>query len=226
MIYLKIRQKHQLIFFFIDTINTEVIEKNNEYLKSKLEIPVITSSNKEISNEVNTKIKNDILSYYNESLKEAENFQEDFETNNNFVANVSYEIKKNTERFISLNIYRYKYSGGAHGTYEYIPYNIDMINGKFLKLDDLFKDGEDYKGTINKEIEKEVKKLEKEQNAEGVYDFKGIKDNQKFYISNDNLIIFFDLYEIAPYAAGIPEFTINVNLLNDYIKDNYKILFQ
>lgn len=101
-----------------------------------------------------------------------------------------------------------------------------MINGKFLKLDDLFKDGEDYKGTINKEIEKEVKKLEKEQNAEGVYDFKGIKDNQKFYISNDNLIIFFDLYEIAPYAAGIPEFTINVNLLNDYIKDNYKILFQ
>ena len=214
-------------FFLVNTIKSELLTKNNKYLKSKLEIPVITGDNKEISDKVNKKIKDDILNYYKQSLKEAEDFQQDFDTeNSNFVADASYEIKKNTDNFISLNIYHYKYSGGAHGDYEYIPYNIDMRKGNFLTLKDLFKDNYDYKSKINNEINSQIKELEKKQNAEGVYDFTGIHDNVKYYVDRDNLVFFFDLYEIAPYAAGIPEFSINIDKFNNNIKDEYKFILQ
>lgn len=167
------------------------------------------------------------MDYYNNSLKEAESFQEDFETDNtNFSADVSYYVKKNTDKVISLVLYFYKYSGGAHGYYEYVPYNINMRNGEVINLKDLFKNDADYKNILNGEIKNQVDKLEKEQSAEGIYDFKSINDNQKFYIQNDNIVIYFDLYEIAPYAAGVPEFTINIKKIKNNIKDNYIILFK
>ncbi|MEG0855389.1 MAG: DUF3298 and DUF4163 domain-containing protein [Terrisporobacter sp.] len=203
------------------------MEKNNKYIKSKLEIPVIYGDNKEIEEKVNKQIKGDIMDYYNNSLKEAESFQEDFETDNtNFSADVSYYVKKNTDKVISLVLYFYKYSGGAHGYYEYVPYNINMRNGEVINLKDLFKNDADYKNILNGEIKNQVDKLEKEQSAEGIYDFKSINDNQKFYIQNDNIVIYFDLYEIAPYAAGVPEFTINIKKIKNNIKDNYIILFK
>ena len=47
-----------------------------------------------------------------------------------------------------------------------------------------------------------------------MYEFKSIEDKQKFYIQDDNIVVYFDLYDIAPYAAGIPEFKI-ANLFED-----------
>jgi hypothetical protein len=39
-------------------------------------------------------------------------------------------------------------------------------------------------------------------------------------------VIYFDLYEIAPYAAGIPEFIINVNKIDHILKPEYKNIFK
>lgn len=209
-------------FFFID-ISSETIKNNNKYLKSTLEIPVIHGSNSEISNQINKKIKDDILLFYNSSAKEAEEFLDDFEMDeSNFVADASYKIKKNTPNLVSLIIDYYKYSGGAHGYYEYVPYNIDMRNGKIFGLKDIFNDNVDYKTIINNEISNQIKVIsKKEESLNQIYDFYSIKDNQKFYIEDGNIVIFFDLYEIAPYAAGIPEFSINTNKYTDIIKKEY-----
>ena len=38
----------------------------------------------------------------------------------------------------------YKYSGGAHGTYEYIPYNVDLTSGGIFTLKDLFNENSNY----------------------------------------------------------------------------------
>ena len=54
-----------------------------------------------------------------------------------------------------------------------------------------------------------------------VYDFYSIKDNQKFYIQDKSIVIFFDLYEIAPYAAGIPEFPIDIEKIKDNLQNKY-----
>ncbi|WP_297132461.1 DUF3298 and DUF4163 domain-containing protein [Terrisporobacter sp.] len=204
-------------------MSSEKVNKTNKYLKSTLEIPIINSSNSEISNKVNKKIKDDIMNFYEKSLKEAEDFLDDFQLEeSNFIADASYEIKKNSTDVVSLIIKYYKYSGGAHGYYEYVPYNIDMRSGEFLEISDLFKEDVDYKIIINKEINNQIKLLgNKEENIEKIYDFYSIKDNQKFYLQDKSIVIFFDLYEIAPYAAGIPEFPVEVENIKDSLQNKY-----
>ncbi|WP_419727638.1 DUF3298 and DUF4163 domain-containing protein [Terrisporobacter petrolearius] len=205
------------------SVNSEVLKKQNKYLKSTLEIPIINSGNSKIDDKVNGKIKDDILNFYEDSLKEAQSFLEDFELDeSNFVADASYEVKKNTVSTISILIKYYKYSGGAHGYYEYVPYNIDLRNGDNLTLKDIFKKDVGYKEVIDKEVEKQIKELgKKEKDLDKVYDFYGIKENQKFYLKDDEIVIYFDLYDIAPYAAGIPEFPIAIDNIKNQIKEEY-----
>lgn len=156
-------------------------------------------------------------------MKEAESFLDDFELNeSSFVADASFEVKKSTSNVISILVEYYKYSGGAHGYYEYVPYNINLRNGKKFNLKDIFKQGADYKTIINKEIENQIKELgEKDKELDGVYDFYGIKENQKFYLKDGKIIIYFDLYDIAPYAAGVPEFPIIIKDIESQIKEEY-----
>lgn len=222
MIYLKIKQRC-LIIFFLNSVKSEIIKKQNKYLKSNLEIPIINSGNPQIDDEINKKIKGDILNFYEQSLKEAQSFLDDFELDeSNFIADASYEVKKNTSNMISILIKYYKYSGGAHGYYEYIPYNINLKNGKNITLQEIFKAEVDYKTIINKEIENQIKELgKKEKDLDKIYDFHGIKDNQKFYLEDGKIIIYFDLYDIAPYAAGIPEFPIVIEKIKNQVKEKY-----
>lgn len=173
-------------------------------------------------------MKSDILKFYDQSLKEAQNFLDDFELDeSNFVADASYEVKKNTSNTVSILVKYYKYSGGAHGYYEYVPYNIDLRNGNNVTLKDIFKEDKDYKTTINKEIENQIKELgKKEKDLDKIYDFYGIKENQKFYLEDGKIVVYFDLYDIAPYAAGVPEFPIVVENIKNQIKENYLILLK
>ena len=213
---------------FLVNIDKKVLNKDNEYLKSTLEIPVIKINNEEINSKVNSKIESDILEFYNTSLKEAENFLEDFDLeNSNFIADSTYEVKKNTPKVISILVKYYKYSGGAHGYYEYIPYNINLSSGEFIKLENLFKADVDYKILINKQIKNQIKKLgKKEKDIDKIYDFYGINNNQKFYLKDESIVIYFDLYDIAPYAAGVPEFEIQVDPISKHIKDEYILLLK
>ncbi len=55
----------------------------------------------------------------------------------------------------------YTYSGGAHGFYQDIAYNVDMRTGKFLELMDLFKDNTKYTEVIDEEIKRQIAELEK-----------------------------------------------------------------
>ena len=70
---------------------------------------------------------------------------------------------------------------------------------------------EDYKKIINREIKKQIKL-----NPQIYFDngeiFKTISDDQTFYIIEDRIVIFFGLYEIAPYSSGIRYFKIPLSL--------------
>lgn len=208
-------------------IQTKVINKSNKYIKANLKIPVLVVENKEIENKINKKIEEDIMNFYDNSFKESESYFDDFpESEMQFVVSSEYEIKKNNKQIISLLVKYYKYSGGAHGIYEYIPYNIDVTSGDIFKLQDIFKQNTNYKQMIDKEIKKQVKELniknQLPEDSDQLYTFQGIKENQKFYLIDNKLVVFFDLYEIAPYVAGIPEFSIGEEILKDMIDESYK----
>lgn len=212
----------------VANIDTQTITKNNKYINSVINIPIIMTSNKDINYSINEKIRNDIMKFYDISQKEAEDyFQGIPDEQNKFVANADFEVKKNSDGMLSIIVKYYKYSGGAHGYYEDVAYNIDIKSGKILELSGLFKANSNYKKVIDDEIRKQIEDLgKKDPESKGIYQFEGIKDNQKFYIQDDNLVIYFDLYEIAPYAAGIPEYIINVNTISHILKDEYIDIFK
>ena len=86
-------------------------------------------------------LKNSIYKFITDDIKSNGGHVKDFDLDNsNFVANSTFEIKKNRDDVISILVKYYKYSGGAHGYYEYIPYNIDLRKGNFIALKDIFKD--------------------------------------------------------------------------------------
>lgn len=122
-------------------------------------------------------------------------------------------------------------TGGAHGMHDDITYNIDLKTGKLIELNDLFKENVDYKKTIDSKIKEQIKALnedeknfliksgQKEEDFYPVYDgFAGIKEDQSYYLTDGKLGVYFGLYEIAPYAAGVPTFEIPFEDLKEYIK--------
>ena len=122
------------------TIQSKLINKDNKYIKADLKIPQLTMGNKSIENNLNKKFETDIMSFYNNSYKEAQSFFDDFpEAENKFIVSSDYEVKKSNDDILSILIKYYKYSGGAHGIYEYVPYNIDLTSGNTFVLNDIVK---------------------------------------------------------------------------------------
>ena len=161
---------------------TKLINKDNKYIKADLKIPQLTMGNKSIENNLNKKFETDIMSFYNNSYKEAQSFFDDFpEAENKFIVSSDYEVKKSNDDILSILIKYYKYSGGAHGIYEYVPYNIDLTSGNTFVLNDIFTQNSNYEQVINDEIKSQIKTLNKEQglpeDSTQLYAFNKIKNN-------------------------------------------------
>ncbi|MCZ8515933.1 DUF4163 domain-containing protein [Paenibacillus filicis] len=119
-----------------------------------------------------------------------------------------YEVKADggeaNGNVLSLKLVTYTYTGGAHGIQRLDTYNVrDEQEAQRVELKDLF--GEDYKKTIDASISAQI--AEKPENY-FPDTFKGISNTTNFYLDQGNAVIVFQPYEIAPYAAGMPEFRI------------------
>jgi len=110
-----------------------------------------------------------------------------------------YEIKTNEKGVLSLSIGNYTIAyPAAHGLTIIKSLTFDISTGKEYRLEELFKPGSDYVGTLSKIIERQIKERE----IPILGEFKGIRPNQDYYIADKALVIYFQLYEITPYAFG------------------------
>lgn len=203
-------------------VYTKTLYNKSNTLLVNLKIPQIKDS----SNKNNFKIiNNDFMKIPLETVKtqrreSIENYQYSIKNNipfRNFQVDSEYMVHLLKDNFLSITEDIYTYSGGAHGMTERIPFNYEISTGKQLKLKDIFPTGYDYKTIIDKYIKNEM-----DNPKENLYyfenSFKGINSNTNFYLEENNLVIFFPLYEIAPYALGIPEFKIPVGYFNKNLK--------
>lgn len=206
-------------------VGEKSIVKNLDYLKEDVKIPQLMGGNelKKI-NLINDTINNDIMPKVNEAEKIAkEYFDKPGQGNPTFPYEVysKYTSTANSKSIISMYNNYYEYLGGAHGMTYKTSYTIDKEKEELVSLKGLFINGYNYKELINKEIKNQISK-----NPENYFnsgeEFKGINDNQSFYIDNDNLVIYYQLYEIAPYVAGFPKFKIPLKSFGEnfiYYKD-------
>ena len=109
-------------------------------------------------------------------------------------------------------------------------YNIDKKTGKMITLKDLFHEGSDYKKRISDSIKEQMRAQMKKDSSKTYFldddqpewDFKQIKDDADFYISdNGELTFVFDKYEVAPGYMGLVEFSVPTENLSDIVKDGY-----
>jgi hypothetical protein len=121
---------------------------------------------------------------------------------------------------INMTGYDY-YAGAAHGMPLRNYYFIDVVTGDFYELSDLFKVDIDYKTKLNELITADIAKQSETEGSMFFPDsFVGISDLQPFFLTKDTLTIYFYPYDIAPYAAGFPEFTIPLADISDYLDTN------
>lgn len=204
----------------VNDIVDKVIEEKGKYVVVDVIIPIIKNiENKKREDEINNKIQKWTEEWINDiKLIAKENLDTNVAPLFPYEANAKYQVKNN-KTLLSLYIDYYQYTGGAHGITTRKPYNIDKKSGNELNVKDLFSEGYDYRNTINKVIKGEIEK-NKDMYFTGSEGFSGIKDNQGFYIEDDNLVIYFGQYEIAPYAAGMPEFKLPLEMFkNNYLYD-------
>lgn len=128
-----------------------------------------------------------------------------------------YEIKNNQRDVLSLSLSNYVYHyHAAHGMTVIKSLTFDLQKGKQVSLKDLFKLGSDYVKRLTELISIQIK----QRDIPLLVDFKAIRPDQDFYIADKALIIYFQLYEITPYAYGFPMFPISVYDLQDIIDEN------
>lgn len=131
----------------------------------------------------------------------------------------NYKVTSNEAGILSILLSDYIYSGGAHGMTTRTGVTVNIETGRIYEFKDIFKEESDYVDIINDEIKKQID--EKDITQDFLCPFETISSDQKFYVEDDNLVIFFDLYEYTPYAFGFPEFRIPLSLLGNVLSEEF-----
>lgn len=193
-------------------ITNKNIKQDTSVINEDINFPKINSTKYiEGADKINTIIEKDIITWREDLTLLSKQYEKEFKDSKDqlipFELVTKYDVTYNDNNLLSIPMDYYQFTGGAHGLTTKIGYNFQIETGKKLKLKDLFSDGFDFKTIINKKVREEIAKNPQEYFGDGA-DFKSIKDEQDFYLDKEGLVVYFQLYEIAPYSSGIKEFKI------------------
>ncbi|UUZ84241.1 DUF3298 and DUF4163 domain-containing protein [Paenibacillus sp. P26] len=126
-----------------------------------------------------------------------------------------YEIKTNERGVLSLSIFNYAYSGGAHGLTLQKSLTFDVQTGNLYGLYDLFFHGIDYVKSLSDLIQQQIQG----RRLPLLSEFRGIRPDQDFYIADKALVVYFQVNEITAYVYGFQYFPISVYQIQDMINE-------
>ena len=121
-----------------------------------------------------------------------------------------YTITLNQAPIISLYQDEYIFTGGAHGSTVRTSQNWNLEYNSQFSLDDVYYNNPNYILYILKEINSQIK-----EKGEDIFfdDYCSLVletfNPHQFYLTPNNVIIFFQQYDIAPYSTGIPTFDLS-----------------
>ena len=205
------------------TFKTFELKDNN--FDAQLKTPAIEGLDSKLEAMLNEKYLDENQKLYDDFMKEIDELKKaDMDEAHMGIAS-GYEVKTDTDKLLVIGRYVVNTAGSSSTTIKYDT--IDKQNKLLITLPSLFKD-EAYIDIISENIKAQMKEQMKEQmkDENNVYwledemmgdeNFSKIDKNQSFYITKDNqLVIAFDKYEVAPGYMGNPEFIIPSELLKD-----------
>lgn len=132
-----------------------------------------------------------------------------------FEAYIDFVVTYNQNCAISLYFDQYEYAGGAHGLTVRYSDTWNLQKSKRIDLSELFPHKSNYReyiiDMINQQIASEIASGNNpyfENYSELVNE--NFKANS-FYLTKEGVVIYFQQYDIAPYATGLPTFLIPYN---------------
>lgn len=130
---------------------------------------------------------------------------------NRYILDMNYQITYNSGCITSLYMDTYTYMGGAHQELERISDTWDFSTGRQLHLDDISALTPTALNGLQTSVERQIAERLKESPGSYFEDYPYLlrnKFNQNhFFLRPGYIVIYYQQYEIAPYATGIPEFS-------------------
>lgn len=134
--------------------------------------------------------------------------------------NVSTEVSKGRDDIIVYTIKSEWYEGGAHGLSQKHVVNFDVNTGKRLAASDVFVPGYETKLTeiLLKSLKDKVgAKTITELHDKGYLYSMDMFVPENFIIGEDHITFIYNVYEIAPFAEGMTELSIDYSELKDIL---------
>lgn len=203
---LTVRKKSTIYDLYADDGKTPIISVYASYpqvsgKKGRAFVEKMNTQFKEIYEDFEGQIswmKNDIAEFYEEA-KDDEFITFPFE---NYM---SYTVTRNTKGIFSVTIEESFYSGGAHPYGDRISLTYDTETGKELKLTDILKKSQEETDAFV------IEKFYEEYAGFELWDLEEEAPDVSYCINDDNLVLYFQQYQIGPYAMGFPEVEIPLN---------------
>lgn len=169
----------------------------------------------ELQNTINDEymsICTDMLNKFSESAKST-NEQSAFE-----IQNTEYYNKNN---FLSIVTQIDYYAKKTNKSSVRIAKNIDVKNGIELKLSNLFAD-DSYIDMLNERLDAEIS--HNSEKYADLWEKPKVSQNQRFYITAQNLVLFYPPYELSYYERGFVEIPVKLSEMSGYLKQEYRFL--
>ena len=208
---------------------TKTVAETNKPKRFEIsaEIPEITGIDAGVAAKFNQLVKNRVMKTVNEFRKgmleqTAEDLKYLPKDINNYIE-ISYDVEAANNDFISLSFGDSEFTGGAHPNHASFTVNYDLKNNRELKLADLFKPNANYLKVISDYAINDLKKqLTDMSDDEWIKTGAGAttENYQSWNITDKSLLINFDPYQVAAYAAGSQEVLIPYSALKSILRDN------
>ncbi len=123
-----------------------------------------------------------------------------------------YTITLNENCTLSFYRDKYTYTGGAHGLTLRQSDSFDLCTGRMITLPSLFQHGEHWYSKVLAEI---LRQADEEMQGENAPYFENYRelilqnfDQRSFFLTDTGISVYYQQYDIGPYAIGLPVFEI------------------
>lgn len=195
------------------------------------EYPVLSGVNSQTAAKFNRLVSTKVMEWVNDFRKDmlamtAEDLKFAKERGIRNYLDISYVAELANDDLISIAFGVSAYTGGVHPNYYSFPVNFDLRNAKEIKLADLFKANSNYLKAISDYSIKKLKiKTGDMSDEEWIATGAGPNaDNFKSWnITKKGILINFDPYQVAAYAAGPQEVLIPLSELKNLLRENHPL---
>ena len=213
------------------TYNILYVQFNEDFERSKyfsydVKYPVIynirnqsTYVNPVILNNINNAVRMTVNNFKNGLQEEEREYNNAASQNSlpkqSYWVSTSYAVTFNKNYVLSMILNLMGFANNYGPKYNTLNnYNIDLTTGKELLLNDIFRDGVDYINIITEYIKSQIN-----ENREMYYSNVElvIPEDQAFYLTDNGIIIYFGVDEIAPESFGIPKFELKFSDFGNFI---------